>query len=156
MSYLESMFGGYDSPSSLKKERDDKMRIAFDLHGVIDKYLDLYKQFMKHLKSKNVEIYIVSGPPMQQLAKELEVLELVQGVHYDRMISVVDFLKEYFPEVKWRQDYKGNWWTNEDDWWASKDLICREYKIDILFDDSPGYGEYFEDIKDPKFVLLRE
>ncbi|MBU0958501.1 MAG: hypothetical protein KKB31_01020 [Nanoarchaeota archaeon] len=120
------------------------MNIAFDIHGTLDKYkilrdfLWLLSRF-QHITS-NVRVYIISGAPEEQLIKECEELGLPKKI---KIISVVDYLKK--KDVEMWQDKNGNWWTFAGEWWPSKGDICREYEIDILFDNDKRYKENIPD-----------
>jgi len=125
--------------------------IGFDLHGILNKYPDILKPLLKMLSKRNV-VVVISGPPEDTVIKELSKLGFKQSIHYDNVISVVDWLKE--KGVTMWKDMDGNWWCDNINWWSSKAKICKEYCINILFDDSRRYGEYFTDI-DTKFVLVK-
>jgi len=114
------------------------MKIAFDVHGVLDRD-PLLREFVNSLtKHDNFEIYIISGPPMEQISKELLDLELyTAGL---KIVSVVDFLKN--KGIKMWQDENETWWCNDVEWWASKAEICKQYEIDIIFDDKVEYATY--------------
>lgn len=121
------------------------MKYAFDFHGTINKYPDTFKKLMKFLmQESSIEnpieenlIYILSGPPKNQIIKELTKAGFIKNIHYDIVASVVDWLKS--SGAKMRQDKKGDWWTDDETWWKSKRRICKEYGIDILFDDKLQY-----------------
>lgn len=126
-------------------------RIAFDFHGVIEKYPELFKPIMVVMKYAGNEIWIVSGPPRNDIGKKLKDAGYISGIHYDKVVSVVDYLKQNYAKT-W-QDGKGDWWAEDSDWWGSKARICEEYEIGVMIDDSVGYAKYFEG-KHTKFVLF--
>jgi predicted peroxiredoxin len=130
------------------------MKIGIDLHGVIDSNPKLFKMVLFGLSmSGKVKIYIVSGPPKADIISELENLGIEQDLHYDEVYSVVDFLKE--SGVKMWQDERSRWWTNEEDWCASKSKICDKLHLDIMLDDKEMYRAGFNNIP-TKFVLYEE
>jgi len=94
---------------------------------------------------------VITGPPIDQANEELNNAGYAVDVHFDSVISVVDWLKKRGAEMT--KDDNGNWWTTDVLWWQSKSLICVRENIDVMIDDSPEYGEYFE-FADTKFVLI--
>jgi len=115
------------------------MRVGIDLHGVLNDKPEAFKPMLKALKANGDEIYVISGPPMEKIVKELEELGYTSE-HFDHVVSVVDYLKA--EGVKMWQDFKNDWWAESDDWWSSKGKICEKYNIGVLFDNSVEY-EYF-------------
>jgi len=122
------------------------MKIAFDVHGTLDDDGDkMLRQLMEHLSLTN-DIYIISGPPIEQIKEELDMLD----VDYSNItiISVVDFLKSR--NVKMEETPKG-WFCDDEIWWNSKGMICEEYQIDMMFDDLVQYKRNMPETT--KFVL---
>ncbi len=118
------------------------MEIAFDFHGVLEKYPDKFRSLLASLNTINTVI-ILSGPPYQQISDELTASGYRKYKHYDRIISVVDWLKS--KKIKMTQHRDGSWYCGDKDWWSSKAKICAENKIDMLFDDKLKYSEYITD-----------
>lgn len=127
------------------------MRIAVDLHGVADSFPEVLMPLMEALIKCGNAIIVLSGPPVEDVRKSLDELGYESLVHYDAIASVVDFLKQEGAEM-W-QDDKGRWWTNDEDWWASKAKMCERLSIDMLIDDSERYLPFFEKSK-TRFVLV--
>jgi len=125
------------------------MRIAFDVHGTIDsdELLNNFVKILGHLPE--FEVFIISGPPTDQIKKEI--LNLGIDPLEVRIISVVDYLKS--KNVSMNQDKEGTWWCDDKIWWDSKSWICSEYSIDIIFDDKIRYS-YNMPIS-TRFVLWR-
>ena len=119
----------------------DHFIYGFDLHGVITTDPEGYKHIFKLLRSKGHKIYIISGPSKIDLSKELHALGINRGLDYDRLLSVVDFLKE--KGVKMWQNDKGSWWAGDIDWWSAKAQICKTYGVDYMFDDTHTYKQFF-------------
>jgi hypothetical protein len=129
------------------------MKIGFDFHGVIEKYPDVFRPLMESLRAMGAEIFIVSGPPLNQLIYEVASFEYLVDKHWDNLISVIDYIKKIGKKT-W-QDEKGDWWTDDESFWSSKSMICEEYGIDLLIDDSVQYQKYFEG-KKTQFVLFKD
>ena len=111
------------------------MRIAFDVHGTLDDDPDGLLMYILNRYIKNHEVFIISGPPSEQIIREI--LALGINLNFVTVISVVDWLKNN--GVHMWQDIEGTWWCDDAIWWQSKGKICKEYEIDIMFDDCYGY-----------------
>jgi len=112
------------------------MHIAFDVHGTLDTDM-VIRDFVSLLSyNPDFKIFIISGPPTEQIKKEL--VELGINIEKVQILSVVDYLKS--KNISMYQDKKGTWWCNEESWWASKGMICAEYEIDMIFDDKIRYS----------------
>jgi hypothetical protein len=131
--------------------KGDKLKIAFDFHGVIEKYPEILKPIMTSLK-KDHEIIILSGPPYIQIIEELEEAGYKFGKHYDTAISVVDWIKK-LGFIPMHQNKNGSWYCDDEIWWGSKARICREYGISVLVDDKIEYKEHIQD-NFPLFIHL--
>ncbi len=114
------------------------LRIAFDIHGTLDNdpTFVLKKIFIAML-SRGHKIFIISGPPADQIRKELKALGILESSV--TIVSIVDWLTE--KKVKMSLDSKGNWWCADLIWWSSKGNICRELSIDLIFDDKIEYAK---------------
>ncbi len=124
-----------------------RTRVAFDVHGTLDRDPDGLLMGILNDTVKNDEVFIISGPPISQIIKELRSLNIdTMSVN---VVSVVDWLKER--GVYMWKDVKGGWWCDDVDWWSSKGKICAEYSIDVVFDDKIQYKKYMPETT--KFVL---
>lgn len=112
------------------------MRIAFDIHGTLDDDpLFVLKEIFNSMLMCGHEVFIISGPPTDQIKKELKALSIPESSV--TIISIVDWLLD--KKVKMSLDSKGNWWCDEFIWWSSKGNICRNLGIDAIFDDKIEY-----------------
>jgi len=119
-------------------------KIAFDIHGVLDRNLSIVKAFMKTLRDTlGCEVWILSGPPLEQINDELKALDVNKDEHFDRVVSIVDYLKGQNIEM-W-QNENGNWHCDNRAWWKSKGEICKKNDIDVIFDDSVKYADNMPD-----------
>jgi len=119
------------------------LKIAFDIHGTLDKYdqlMDLaWFLNRKRYVSSETEVWVISGPTREVIKKRLP-QSLKNTV---KIVSVVDYLKS--KDVKMWQDANGEWWCKDDEWWSSKGQICKEFGIDILVDNEIKYKKYMPD-----------
>lgn len=134
------------------------MKIAFDLHGVIDKYPKIIYPMIRLLQKMENEICIVSGPEIFMIKEDLEKIKFFDmELELDKwtlnIYSVVDFLIDSGVET-WK-DKNGNVWADDQSWWDSKAKICQKYKIDFMIDDSKKYESAF-DLTDCKFIHISD
>ncbi len=129
------------------------MKIGFDVHGTIDKNPEVFKPMMKALLKVNHEICIISGPPKDQILKELKKLGLIENYHYRKIYSVVDFLLKY-SDAKMIQDEKGHWWCEDYYWWESKGEICNYYNVEVIYDNEIKYS--YDMPNSTKFLYWKE
>ena len=132
-----------------------KTKIAFDFHGVMDTFPSKFKPLMQSLHESfgRNEIIVLSGPPLEQIKRELAEAGYRLCVHYGTIISVVDFLKDSGVEMKEKEN--GDFYCDDDIWWKSKGIICNQQGISMLFDDKL---EYKENIKSdtPLFIHVKK
>lgn len=132
------------------------MRIAFDVHGVIDTYSEIIYPMIKLLQKMDNEICIVSGPTKSMIKKDLEKLNFHNktGIgNFIHIYSVVDFLQ--YSGVKTWEDENGNTWTDDQNWWDSKAKICKMQTINVMIDDSEKYRSAFG-LTNCKFIHINE
>lgn len=133
------------------------MRIAFDVHGVIDKYPEIICPMMALLKKMGNKICILSGPTEILIKKDLEEMkffDVCPGIpSWTNIYSVVEFLRES-GVFTWKDD-KGDVWADEQSWWDSKAKICQKWEIDYMIDDSEKYRSAF-DLIDCEFIHINE
>jgi len=113
------------------------MKIAFDVHGTIDTSPEVFKPIMKMFMRSGVDIVIFSGPPKDDIDKELWNLDFEKGIHYSEIYSVVDLLKSI--DIPMEQDKNGNWWCAEKPWWKAKGMLCEAVHVDIVIDNDFRY-----------------
>ncbi len=116
------------------------MRIAFDLHGTLDDSQDIFKPMLSLLLQSGVNVSVISGPPVLEIALELEKFGYICGKHFNNVYSIVGELKT--TDVKMWQDENDEWWSDDVTWWSSKGIICKKYNIDVLVDNEARYKPY--------------
>lgn len=128
------------------------MRIGLDLHGVLDTEPGIFMGFCKVLMKSGAKVFVISGPPSDELKAELNRLGFVQGEHYTDVVSIVDYLKSKGVSM-WAEN--GTWWANDDAWWGSKAEICKELNIRVMYDNTWRYKPYFDKVDKTEFVLWK-
>lgn len=129
------------------------MKIALDIHGVIDENPEFFRRFMHaiNLHGVNDEIHVLSGPPMEKIVEELKAFGIFQDTHYTQIFSVVDYHKSIGTNM--RQDSDGSWhtvrmengiWVQDTYVWdRTKADYCLRNGIDMMIDDSEAYAYFF-------------
>lgn len=132
------------------------MKIAFDVHGVIDTYPEIIFPMIKLLREIGNKICVVSGPEELIIREHLEKLKFFDTcliAKWMPVYSVVDFLKN--TGVHTWEDENGNVWADDQNWWDSKAKICKRENIDYIIDDSKKYKSAFE-LTTCKFIHIDE
>ena len=134
------------------------MKYAFDFHGVAQKYPQIFKPMMDELIQLGHIVSILSGPTRHQIEWELQTAGYQRDVHYNHILSVVDWLhyqKQYRDaQFDMWKDEKGTWWTDPATWWSSKAKICQEFGIEVMYDDQEEYSKYIVNER-PLFFLVK-
>jgi hypothetical protein len=92
------------------------MKMAFDIGGVLGKYPDVFILMISALQNGGAEVYVITDIPVKQTAQAL-----LNRYGYNiapEMILCADFQK--YGE-------------------RCKALLIKEYGIDVIIDDHPGY-----------------
>ena len=126
------------------------LRIMFDLHGVIESFPEIYKPLMKTMRDSGHYVIICSGPRMSKIMNELEVLGYIQDVHYDKVISIEDYLSSQ--GIIFKYDNRGNPWTDDKIWFCSKGQIAKIFNVNLVIDNSIQYKDCMPD--GVQFLLL--
>lgn len=122
------------------------MKYAFDIHGVLDKYED-YRELLRHLYKEHA-IYIISGQPLDDEIKDFLIGNMLVN-SYDHYFSIeTELLKRGAP---YEETENGKFFADEI-WNPVKAEICAEHGINIMFDDTEVYAEYF---KGTTFCLVK-
>lgn len=119
------------------------MRIAFDVHGVLDT-LPEYRDLMRSMFTYGHTIFIISGQPLDKEMKQLlknHDLELF----YDHYRSVETYLLEK-GNLKYEIHDNGQKFWPDEIWDPVKAQICKEEEIDMIFDNSLSYAQTFKKV----------
>lgn len=121
------------------------MILGIDIHGTIDSNPEFFRNNLKEIIENGDSVYIISGAPAGQMSIDLSELGFNLGEHYNKLISIVDFLKSC--RTKLWKDKKGNWWCDDEIWWKSKARICHVYNVNVLIDDRVEYSENLNQVE---------
>ncbi len=112
-----------------------KLKVGLDIHGVIDHDP---QRFIALSQTEGIEVYIITG-----IKQELEE-NFPADLKFISWHSIHAECEARGYDV--RYDEKGRPWVDENLWDPIKADFCKELGIDIMIDDSPVYGKYFDDI----------
>lgn len=128
------------------------LRYGIDIHGTLairkpdgtlgrSTLFPLLEPLMRAWMTKGEMVFIISGPPQEQIEAELYDLGLYRDVHYFEALSMVDNVKRLYPKVKfWEHPDKPNhFWTDAETWNQIKGRLAQENGIDIVIDDQSEY-----------------
>ena len=117
------------------------MRIAFDVHGVLDTFQSM-RTLMQSLHRSGHEIFVISGQPLDSQMKQfLDTNDLTNSM--DMYFSIETELLNN--NVPWTDCSKGKFFPDEV-WNPVKAQICDEHNIDMIFDNSVAYQADFDKI----------
>lgn len=116
------------------------MKIGFDLHGVMDK-LPFFKLIGELLVDSGNEVHIITGREWEKLHVEIRERGILLNRHYTNHFSITDYLIKQGENVRW--DNPDNPWFDENAWNKAKATYCKENNIDVHFDDTDVYADYF-------------
>lgn len=117
------------------------MRIALDLHGIINAHPEFFSELSKLFVNANHEVHILTGSHI----KEQGIKEQLDkyGISYTHLFSIADHHRDNKTEGMW-YDEKGDPWVSEEQWNRTKATYCKEHEISFCIDDTPRYANYFE------------
>ncbi len=117
------------------------MKLALDIHGVIDTNPTFFKTLARAVKKGGGEVYILTGKHIErEVIKELEKFGFHLGTHYNHLFSISDYHK-YIGTKMWG-DTK-NPWMEDEIWNRTKADFCKRNEIDLCIDDKKEYIPYF-------------
>jgi hypothetical protein len=114
------------------------MKFGFDIHGVLDDLPDTFKALNNALFDAGHEIHILTGSHItDEIQEELRNM----GIKYHHIFSIVDYHIEKGTKI-WYDD-NDTPWLDEEGWNKTKGDYCKKHNIDLHFDDTEIYNEYF-------------
>lgn len=112
------------------------MNVSFDLHGVIDKDPKLFSEMMGELYDDGHTVYVLTDSTFENAIAELA--KLRTKFVFKCILSTTDYLMKQ--NDNWEYDQHGRPSWHPDIWWAAKAQICKDYKIDVHYDNCEEYA----------------
>ena len=118
-------------------------KIGFDIHGVVDKFPDIFTTLGRIFVNAGIEVHIITGSPDGPMIQaELYKAGMIKGVHYTHFFSILDYNESLGNSVQY--DKYGYGWCDNDIWNKTKGEYCKNNNIDLMIDDSDEYHKYFD------------
>lgn len=114
------------------------MKIGLDIHGVIDRYQEVFIPLTQYWAARGFEIHIITG--QERSESEPGVREL--GIVFTHFHSIVDWHRSLGTHM-WKRTDGGGWWMERDVWTMTKGEIASAFHLDLHFDDQLEYAEAF-------------
>ena len=116
-----------------------KLKIGFDIHGVIDDKSDVFSALSKILVDSGNEVHVITGSfRTDELEREIKEKHNISYTHF---FSILDYHKELGTKIEYDED--GQAWIEGELWDKTKAEYCQRVGIDLHLDDSDSYGDYF-------------
>lgn len=119
------------------------MKISFDLHGVLNDLPDVFKYITESLIKNGAEVHIITGSTTERALKELKELGYKNGVHFTHVVGLPNILKDSGCQVVGFNSTYNNFEYSTLDWNRAKGIYCKRKDINLHFDDTIEYGDYF-------------
>lgn len=118
------------------------MKIGLDIHGVLDSNVHghLFANMSVSLIKDGHEVHIITG---EHWTPDTERKLESWGVQYTHHFSIADYHKEIGTPMSYKDPQ--NPFLDSYLWDRTKADYCKRKNIDMHFDDSPTYGNYFKD-----------
>jgi hypothetical protein len=114
------------------------MKIGLDVHGVVSANPKFWEEMTAMLVSNGHEVHIITGHPHDsRLMAELRDYK----VKWTHIFSIVDHHKTVGTYM-WRNK-KGEWEMGDRNWNKTKAEYCEKHGINLHFDDSWFYEDFF-------------
>jgi hypothetical protein len=118
------------------------LNVGLDFHGVIDSNPELFSKLSKSIVNSKGQIHVITGQ-RDTVGFRAELRKL--KISWTQIHSITDFNAARGVKII----YKGpdNPWMDQRAWNSAKARICKEHGIDVHFDDSCVYGNWFKKLK---------
>lgn len=123
-----------------------KLKIAIDIHGVIDSLPELFSLITELMVGANHEVHVLTGSKWN---KEIEDQLESFGIKYTHHFSITDYhlsigtkMRYSTPNDPWIET--GDKKQDEILWDRTKGDYCEKHKIDLCIDDTLRYNDYFK------------
>lgn len=119
------------------------MKVSFDLHGVLNDLPDVFQFLTEAIIDKGGEVHIITGSTTEKALLELEELGFKEGLNFTKVVGLPNYLEDLGCVSIGVNRQFGNLEYSDTDWNSAKGYYCKQNEINLHFDDTLEYGEYF-------------
>lgn len=125
----------------MELDEGEFMKLGLDVHGVLDANPKDFVTIAKYVRSIGGEVHIITGSSYDENLKQLLLSFNNNCIFWDYIVSIQDeLIKRKEPEGI--NIYGRPYWKDET-WDRIKGEYCARNMIDIHYDDTERYSEYF-------------
>lgn len=125
----------------METTRLPRRKIAIDIHGVLDKDPDFFRDLLQTLRNANWEVHILTGKHIKNgIIDDLKRLGIKKYDHYTHLFSISDYHKKIGTPM-WGD--AANPWMDDTVWSRTKADYCVREGIDFCLDDTDRYIPFF-------------
>jgi hypothetical protein len=121
----------------LLPKRSERLKIGFDLHGVINEYPKFFARLSRALVRDGNEVHIITG---NKRTKEFQREIDSYGFQYTHFFSITEFHEKKKTKIRWVKNHP---FMDEYQWDRTKGDYCRKHQIDMHIDDTDAYKYFF-------------
>ena len=116
------------------------LKIGLDIHGVIDSDPDFFRELTRKLHKEGHMVFVLTGREIcNEILQELN----SHGIYYDELFSITSYHKSIGTHMSYLNGDKTQPLINPIKWDRTKADYAERVGLDIHFDDSIDYKEYF-------------
>lgn len=118
----------------------NRIKMGFDIHGVIDKDPDFFATLISMLRMQGHEVHIITG---RELCDELVNRLSGLGITYDQLFSITSYHKTKGTYIAYKNGDPTQPLIAPPLWDVTKADYSERVGLDLHIDDSPVYGKFF-------------
>jgi hypothetical protein len=115
------------------------MKIALDIHGVVDSNHTFFAELTQLLVNNDHEVHLLTG---SKITKELKQTLAEYCINWTHLFSITDYHVKKKSGIKF--DKNGHPWLDAYKWDKTKAEYCARNNIDLCLDDSDTYAYFFK------------
>jgi hydroxymethylpyrimidine pyrophosphatase-like HAD family hydrolase len=126
----------------------NSIKVGFDIHGVIDRDPVLFAKLTRKLKESGHQVHILTGRELgEEILSKLNGLDIV----YDQLFSITSYHKAIGTYITYKDGDITQPLISPPKWDRTKADYADREGLDVHFDDSTVYGDYFT--KNTQYIL---
>ncbi len=120
--------------------KKNQIKIGLDIHGILDTN-PIWKYMGELFVSSGNEVHVITGSLQNKALKELESIGMERNKHYTHIFSISDTLIMNGHPVTYNSDNSPVF--DDTEWDKAKSIYCKSKNINMHFDDTSRYADYF-------------